>query len=115
MSKATYATFAAAAFTGLFFVFSLLYGVDPTDLNGTILSTLVPAVVPASAPFIGALGMILSVLAILGIAWTVLGAWEDSRKRGVAMLIGLLAGGLTLVSVDAAVVFWVIGLVVAAL
>lgn len=115
MSKVAYVTFVAAAFTGLFFVFSLLYGVDPTDLQGTILSTVVPAVVPASAPLVGALGVILSVVAFLAIVKSVLDAWEDSEVRAAAMLTGLLAGGLTLPNAYVAAFFWAAGVIVSAL
>ncbi|GEM_PF-1186233 len=115
MSKGTYATFGSAVFTGLFFVLSLYYGVDPTDLKGTILSAVVPAVVPSSAPFVGAVGVILSIAAFFGLVRWVLVSWEKQRVRGVAVLAGLLAGGLTIPAPTAAVWFWVMGAVVSAL
>lgn len=115
VSKGTYATFGSAVFTGLFFVFSLYYGVDPTDLKGTILSTVVPAVVPSSAPFVGAVGVILSIAAFFGLIRWVLVSWEKQRVRGVAVLTGLLAGGLTIPAPTVAVWFWVMGAVVSAL
>ena len=115
MSKGTYATFGSSVITGLFFVFSLYYGVDPTDLKGTILSTVVPAVVPQSAPFVGLLGVILSLMAFFGLVRWVLVSWDKQRVRGAAVLTGLLAGGLTIPAPTIAVWFWVIGAVVSAL
>jgi len=114
MGARAISTFWDALFTGLFFVFSLLYGVDPSDINGTVLSSVVPAVIPASQPLVTLTGIVLTIVGFLGLVKLVRGEWDKDWQRGVAAFTGLFAGGGILINVYVAVLIGTFGLILCA-
>ena len=111
VSKRSLAVFSSTLFTGLFFVFGLEYGVDPSDAKGTIISELILVLFPQAEPYLSAVELLLAFFSFLGFIALVRDEWDRDWQMGAAAACGLLAGALTLLSAPASIPFWIIGVV----
>lgn len=113
MTKKHYETFATCLFLGLFFCFSVIFGVDPGDIQGTIAFEIVHALYPQFDLLVALVGIILTIITFLGFVKTVRSKWDEDKVDGFAAFCGFMAGGLTLVWPSFSVVFWLLGILAA--
>ena len=111
MGKRGSGLFVNSLLTGMCFTMGLVYGVDPSDVKGTLIGQLVPTLDPSLAVIVGIVGFLLSLFTLYGLATFVEGRWDHNWIDGVAAFCGLLAGGLTLVNVTYSIPFWVFGMI----
>ena len=89
----------------------LVYGVDPSDVKGTLIGQLVPALYPPAGLFLSIVGLFVSVIAVYGFASLVSDRWGNDWADGVASFCGLIGGSLTLMNAWFSIPFWIGGLV----
>jgi hypothetical protein len=110
--KRALALFFGCLFAGLFYIFGLIYGIDPSDIPSAIINQLILGLLPNAGPYLTVIGVILAIVTFLGFVKLVKVAWDSDKQLGVAAFCGLLAGGLALIDGNATVPFWVVGLFV---
>jgi hypothetical protein len=104
--------FVGCLFAGLFYVFGLLFGIDPSDIPSAVANQLILGLFPRASPALTVIGVLLAVVAFLGFVRLVKVEWDSDKQLGVAAFCGLLAGGLTLMDAGATAPFWIVGMFV---
>jgi hypothetical protein len=115
VTKQALELFSTNLFVGLFFIFGLQYGIDPSNIEFAIVTQFILALWPGAGPYLNVIGFVLTVLSVLGFIGLIRIQWDDDWKNGVAVFSGLIAGGLALPDVYLSIPFWVIGMIVVAL
>jgi hypothetical protein len=93
----------------------LFYGVDPSDVKGTLVGQLVPTLYPPAGLLLSIVGFFLSAVTLYGFASLVSDRWSNDWADGVAAFCGLIGGSLTLMNAWLSIPFWIGGLLASAM